>query len=96
MRKDDIYTTRDLASAAFIAYNGIKFAFPYDRTSRSWIFSEPDKCEELDLKLRNGEATVEVSKYESTRRILLGMVKNGAMGKSGTAVRADEFEIGET
>lgn len=67
--------TRDLASATFIAYNGIKFASNYDPPTKSWVFQEPDKCEELDLVLRNGEAQVEVMKYESTRRILLGMVK---------------------
>ena len=96
MRKDNIYITRDLASATYIAYNGIKFATPYNKISRSWVFSEPDRCEQLDLNLRNGEATVEVAKYESTRRILLGMVKNGALGKSGTAIRADELDADET
>ena len=70
-----MYTTRDLASAAYIAYNGIKFAANYDPSIRSWIFQDPDRCKELDLQLRNGEATVEVTKYESYRRVLLGMVK---------------------
>jgi len=77
MRKDNVYMTRDLASATFIAYNGVKFAKNYDKANRSWIFQEPDMCEELDLKLRNGEALVEVIKYESVRRNLLGMVKDG-------------------
>lgn len=67
--------TRDLASATYIAYNGVKFAKNYDKANRSWIFQDPDACEDLDLKLRNGEASVEVIKYESVRRNLLGMVK---------------------
>ena len=75
MKLESVYTTRDLASATYIAYNGIKFAKPYDKTTRSWIFQDPEKCDQLDLELRNGEASVEVIKYESTRRLLLGMVK---------------------
>lgn len=77
MKKDNVYMTRDLASATYIAYNGVKFAKNYDKANRSWIFQDPDVCEELDLKLRNGEASVEVIKYESVRRNLLGMVKDG-------------------
>jgi len=69
--------TRDLASATYIAYSGIKFAKNYDKANRSWVFQDPDTCDELDLKLRNGEALVEVIKYESVRRNLLGMVKDG-------------------
>jgi len=80
MKKDNVYMTRDLASATYIAYNGIKFAKNYDKAIRSWIFQDPDVCEELDLKLRNGEAFVEVIKYESVRRNLLGMVKEGGDG----------------
>jgi len=75
MKKDNVYMTRDLASATYIAYNGVKFAKNYDKANRSWIFQDPDVCEDLDLKLRNGEASVEVIKYESVRRNLLGMVK---------------------
>jgi hypothetical protein len=73
----DIYKTSDLAVATYIAYNGIKFIRTggYDRSIRSWVFEDYNKCKELDISLRNGEATVEVMKYESTRRLLLGMVK---------------------
>ena len=77
MKKDNVYMTRDLASATYIAYNGVKFAKNYDKANRSWIFQEPDACDDLDLKLRNGEALVEVIRYESVRRNLLGMVKEG-------------------
>jgi hypothetical protein len=84
MKKDNIYITRDLASAAYIAYNGVKFAANYDKINRSWIFQDPVMCESLDLKLRNGEATVEVVKYESTRRNLLGMVRDAKSGESGS------------
>ena len=71
---NDIYATKDLVSAAFISYNGVKFASDYDKDTKSWKFENPEKCKELDFKLRNGEASVELIKYESTRRTLLGMV----------------------
>jgi len=69
-----IFPTKDLISATYIAYSGIKFASGYDKSIKSWVFSEPEKCQQLDLELRNGEASVEVLRYESTRRSLLGMV----------------------
>ena len=75
MKLESFYNTRDLASATYIAYSGVKFSKPYDKTTRSWYFEDPEKCEKLDLELRNGESFVEVIKYESTRRLLLGMVK---------------------
>ena len=90
MKVESIYATRDLASAAYIAYNGIKFASPYDKDKRSWVFTEPGKCEELDLALRNGEAVVEVMKYESSRRALLGMVKDA--NQNGRSFNADSNE----
>ena len=71
---ETIYATKDLASAAFISYTGVKFASDYDKDSKSWKFENPDKCKELDFKYRNGEALVEIVKYESVRRTLLGMV----------------------
>ena len=71
-----VYSTRDLISATFIAYNGVKFADNYNENSRSWMFEDPERCKELDLQLRNGEALVELVKYESTRRNLLGMVRD--------------------
>ena len=67
------FATKDLVSASFISYNGIKFAADYDISIKSWIFEEPERCKELDFKFRNGEAVVEVTKYESVRRTLLGM-----------------------
>lgn len=71
------YKTSDLAAATYIAYNGIKFVRTgaYEKTTRSWVFEDYEKCKDFDLSLRNGEAKVEVMKYESTRRLLLGMVK---------------------
>ena len=53
MKKGNVYMTRDLASATYIAYSGIKFAKNYDKANRSWVFQDPDTCDELDLKLRN-------------------------------------------
>lgn len=87
--KEDIdnmntFSTRDLVAATFIAYNGIKFSDDYDQITRSWLFQEPDKCKELNLLLRNGEATVEVIKYESTRRNLLGMTRNTGRDDNGS------------
>jgi len=67
------FSTKDLISATFISYSGIKFASEYDSVTKSWVFIDPEKCQELDFKLRNGESMVEVIKYESTRRTLLGM-----------------------
>ena len=79
----EFFSTRDLVAAAYIAYNGIKFAEDYSQDSRSWLFQEPERCKELNLTLRNGEATVEVVKYESIRRNLLGMTRNVGRGDNG-------------
>ena len=74
------FMTRDLASATWLAYNDVKFAQGYDKRNKSWIFENPEKCAELDLQLRNGGATAEILKYESTRRNLLGMVRDAGAG----------------
>jgi hypothetical protein len=88
MKSDNngFFTTRDLVAATYIAYNGIKFASDYDQDSRCWLFQEPEKCRELNLKLRNGEAAVEVLRYESIRRNLLGMTRNVGRGENGSHV----------
>ena len=78
MEEKQIFMTKDLASATWLAYNDIKFASGYNKKTKSWVFENPDKCAELDLQLRNGGANVEVVKYESTRRNLLGMVRDAA------------------
>ena len=80
---DNIFMTRDLAAATWLAYNNVKFASGYDRKTKSWVFQEPDKCASLDLQLRNGEATSEILRYESTRRNLLGMCKDADAGNNG-------------
>ena len=87
----ETFVTRDLAAATYLAYSGIKFASNYDKESKSWIFQEPDKCEALDLELRNGEAKVEIIKYESMRRSLLGMVKD--VKRDVIITRADSNRI---
>lgn len=76
---EQIFSIKDLVSAAYLAYNGVKFASGYDPSTKSWVFEDPEKCQMLDLQLRNGEATVEVIRYESTRRTLLGMVRDTKM-----------------
>jgi hypothetical protein len=84
MNNDKTFMTRDLAAATWIAYNNVKFAAGYDKKTKSWVFDDPDKCKDLDLKLRNGEALSEVLKYESTRRNLLGMCRDaGDSGNNG-------------
>lgn len=82
MNDQTSFYTRDLVSAAYIAYNGVKFAADYDIATKSWVFQDPEKCKELDLSLRNGEASVEVVKYESVRRNLLGMAKENEKGRT--------------
>jgi len=71
---NDIFTTRDLVLATYLKINSIKLAGGYDKLSKSWSFYDPATCEELSLELRNGNSKVEVLKYESERRSLLGMV----------------------
>ena len=73
MNCDDKFSTKDLVSATYISYNGIKFASDYNMETKCWVFENPEKCQELDFKLRNGESSVEAVKWESTRRLLLGM-----------------------
>ena len=75
------FSTKDLVSATYIAYKGVKFASGYNSEIRSWVFEDPDRCLDLDFELRNGEASVEVNKYESLRRTLLGMVHDKKNGK---------------
>jgi len=71
---EDVYTTRDLVLATYLALKGTKLAGGYEPSSKSWSFRDAKSCEELSLKLRNGDSRVEVLQYESTRRNLLGMV----------------------
>ena len=73
-KKEDTFSTKDLVSATYITYNGVKFASGYNEETRSWVFEDADECRKLDFDLRNNEAKVEVNKYESVRRTLLGMV----------------------
>lgn len=80
MKNENTFMTRDLASAAWLRYNDIKFASGYDKKTKSWVFEDPDKCEALDLKLRNGESQSEILRYESVRRNLLGMCKDESGG----------------
>lgn len=72
--QNDLFTTRDLVLATYLKLSGVKLASGYDKISKSWSFSDPEICEELSLTLRNGDSKVEILKYESERRSLLGMV----------------------
>ena len=71
---DELYSTRDLVLATYLALKGAKLAGGYEPATKSWIFKDLGLCEELALELRNGDSNVEVLAYESTRRNLLGMV----------------------
>lgn len=73
-KSDELYSTRDLVLATYLALQGAKLAGGYEPTTKSWIFKDPAMCEDLSLELRNGDSRVEVLAYESTRRNLLGMV----------------------
>jgi hypothetical protein len=73
---ENVFMTKDLMSATYIFYSGVKLAnisSGYDKKSRSWIFEDLDKCKELDFELRNEGSSVEVLKYESSRRVLLSL-----------------------
>jgi ABC-type arginine/histidine transport system permease subunit len=74
MKDDSLFYTRDLVLATFLVYSGVKLAKGYDKETGSWVFYDPVECASLSLDLRNGDATVEILKYESIRRNLLGMV----------------------
>jgi len=82
MKNDNIFSTKDLVSATYISYNGVKFSSPgYDLETKCWIFENPDKCQELDFELRNGDTTVEAIRWESTRRLLLGMANKNKINR---------------
>jgi hypothetical protein len=71
---DKNFATQDLVLASFLRYNDIQLVSGYQIESKSWVFSNIEKCEELELDLKNGNAQVEPLSYESCRRNLLGMV----------------------
>jgi hypothetical protein len=73
-KSDELYSTRDLVLATYLALKGAKLASGYEPVTKSWTFKDPEFCEDLSLELRNGDSLVEVLAYESTRRNLLGMV----------------------
>lgn len=78
MEKDKLdFSTKDLVLATYLLYSGIKLSEGYDVGSKSWIFDDKKKCSDLALLLRNNETSVEVNKYESVRRNLLGMTHDG-------------------
>jgi hypothetical protein len=68
------FSTRDLVLATYLRYNNIDLIEGYQPNNKSWVFSNPDECIKLSLKLKNGKAEVEPLYYESCRRNLLGMV----------------------
>jgi hypothetical protein len=74
IKSDELYSTRDLVLATYLALKGAKLAGGYELVTKSWVFKDPEICEDLSLELRNGDSSVEVLAYESTRRNLLGMV----------------------
>ncbi len=77
------FYTKDLVLATFLAYSGVKLCGGYDIEKQSWVFGSKERCCELSLMLRNNETNVEVLRYESIRRSLLGMA-NDAIKKGKT------------
>lgn len=71
---EEVYSTRDLVLATYLKLNEVKLATGYNKETKSWTFEDSQRCDDLSLELRNGESSVEILKYESTRRNLLGMV----------------------
>lgn len=72
------YKTKDLVLAAYLKYNGAELSRGYELPTKSWIFFDAPKCEELALTLHNSKSCVELVKYEAIRRNLLGMVHDRA------------------
>ena len=68
------FKTKDLILAVYLKYNDIPLSAGYDKATKSWVFANVERCEQLALELHNSKAVVELIKYESLRRNLLGMV----------------------
>lgn len=73
---EKIYSTKDLLVASYLRYNNIKLASDYKKDIKSWVFCNPELCEKLSLDVKNGDARVEPTTFESCRRSLLAMVNN--------------------
>lgn len=71
------YATKDLIVASYLRYNNIKLYSDYKREIKSWVFNDPELCEKLSLEVKNGDALVDPTKFESCRRSLLSMVQSG-------------------
>lgn len=67
------FRTKDLVLATYLRYNSVPLSEGYDYSTNMWVFQDADRCLKLSLDLHNGSAEVEVIKYESLRRNLLGM-----------------------
>jgi len=76
MGDNGYFYTKDLVLASYLVYQGIKLSEGYISELKSWSFFDPEECKKFELDLRNGDAVVEVLKYESIRRTLLGMAKD--------------------
>lgn len=72
----EIFQTKDLVVATYLAYRKIKMTDSWDPTTRNWSFDDVDGlCERLELDVRNGDAQVSVLEYEAARKNILSMVK---------------------
>ena len=73
---NEIYKTKDLVVASYLAYRRIKMTDSWDAQTRTWSFDNVDGiCERLELDVRNGEAKVAILDYETARKNVLSMVK---------------------
>lgn len=72
----EIFQTKDLVVATYLAYRKIKMTDSWDPSTRNWSFDDADGlCERLELDVRNGDAQVSVLEYEAARKNILSMVK---------------------
>ena len=73
---NEVYKTKDLVVASYLAYRRIKMTDSWDAQTRTWSFDNVDRvCEGLELDVRNGEAKVSILDYETARKNVLSMVK---------------------
>jgi hypothetical protein len=76
MKMEKVFNTKDLLVASYLRYNNVKLASDYKKDIKSWVFANPELCEKLSLDVKNGDARVEPTMFESCRRSLLAMVQS--------------------
>lgn len=73
---NEIYKTKDLVVASYLACRRIRMTDSWDESTRTWSFDNVDGlCECLELEVRNGDAKVSILDYEAARKNILSMVR---------------------